>query len=436
NVSSVMLTAAAESPVATIEVDGQPLGRTGRVIALEPGAAKTVIIDVTAESGNLARTVVRLSRERVGSGRDTNARLARLQLAGAQLNPSFDPRVLEYEAKLAQNVSSVMLTAAAESPVATIEVDGQPLGRTGRVITLEPGAAKTVIVDVTAESGNLARTVVRLSRDAGDDTGGPVVKPSGYGISVTLDEVKIASRELTSISGSRGSIGKEARITVRYYRTNTVIAQGTANVATKMQGATPALSASWESPNVKLDQGKLVEIEVAIPAGGSNWLHYTEAQWSAPAVAVNVPFLWFSNNPRVVWPAVGKAVNVTGFISLPPGGPRKAERQVDSESLELNAKGDYGVEVTITDPASGKILGRDTVWAKPGLPRGQALTFTKPMSLPEGATVKYTLAAKAKNGQGWAASGTTQIWTTNLAYEGGFEPVILQFAEELVPPPR
>jgi hypothetical protein len=248
------------------------------------------------------------------------------------------------------------------------------------VITLEPGAAKTVIIDVTAESGNLARTVVRLSRDAGDDNGGHVVKPGGYGISVTLNEVKIARREIASISGSRDSIGKEARITVRYYLTNTVIAQGFARVATKTQGVTPVLYASW----------------------------------AASAVAVDVPFLWFSNNPRVVWPAVGKAVNVTGFISLPPGGPQKAERQVNSESLELNVKGDYGVEVTITDPASGKILGRDTVWAKPGLPR----------------------AAKAKNGQSWAASGTTQIWTTNLAYEGGFEPVILQFAEELAPPPR
>ncbi len=45
----------------------------------------------------------------------------------------------EYEAKLAANVSSVTLTAAAESPAASIAVDGQPLARSGRLIVLEPG---------------------------------------------------------------------------------------------------------------------------------------------------------------------------------------------------------------------------------------------------------------------------------------------------------
>ncbi len=86
-----------------------------------------------------------------------------MQLAGAQLNPNFDPRVLEYQARLESNVASVVLSATAESPAATITVDGQPLSRTGRVIALEPGTSKTVLVDVTAEAGNVARTIVRLT---------------------------------------------------------------------------------------------------------------------------------------------------------------------------------------------------------------------------------------------------------------------------------
>ena len=170
NIPSVTLTATAESPVAAVEVDGQPLARTGRVIALDPGTSKTVVIDVTAQSGDVARTILWLSRERSGQGRDTNTRLARLQLAGAQLNPGFDPRVLDYQAQLASNVTSVTLTATAESTVATVEVDGQPLGRIGRVITVEPRGTKTVVIDVTAESGAVARTVLRLSREAARDT--------------------------------------------------------------------------------------------------------------------------------------------------------------------------------------------------------------------------------------------------------------------------
>ena len=146
------------------------------MIEVEPGSSRTVLIDVTAEAGNVTRTIVRLSRE---AARDTNARLSRLQLAGAALRPNFDPRVLEYQAQLASNVASVVLTATAESPAATIEIDGQPMGRTGRVLEVEPGSSRTVLIDVTAEAGNVARTIVRLSREAGGPRGPPGTAVTG-----------------------------------------------------------------------------------------------------------------------------------------------------------------------------------------------------------------------------------------------------------------
>jgi hypothetical protein len=108
------------------------------------------------------------------------------------------------------------------------------------------------------------------------------------------------------------------------------------------------------------------------------------------------------------------------------------QRQADSETFVLNQNSEYGVEVVLTTSA-GQVLAQDTVWTKPGLPRSHVFPFTKVLSLPEGATVNYTLTAKAKSGKGWSVSGTTQIWTTNLAYETGFEPVILRIADELVP---
>jgi hypothetical protein len=89
------------------------------------------------------------------------------------------------------------------------------------------------------------------------------------------------------------------------------------------------------------------------------------------------------------------------------------------------------VEVIITDAATGRVLLQETVWSKPGLPRSHVFTFSKPVTLPEGATVKYTLTAKGKNGKGWTASGTAEVWTTNLDAGGGFEPVVLQFGEDL-----
>ena len=126
-------------------------------------------------------------------------------------------------------------------------------------------------------------------------------------------------------------------------------------------------------------------------------------------------------------------MRVIGWVVLTPGGSQKSAIQSDAEDFELNTKGEYGVEVIITDAATGRILAQETVWDKPGLPRGHVFTFSRPISLPEGATVKYTLTAKAKNGKGWIASGTAEIWTTRLDDGGGFEPVVLQFGEDLRP---
>ncbi len=213
-----------------------------------------------------------------------------------------------------------------------------------------------------------------------------------------------------------------------------MIAQGTAKVDVKAQGAAMVLSASWSSPGVRLDPDKLVEVEVAIQAGGADWLHYTEAQWPSPAVAVDVPFLLSSRDPRVAWPGVGRPVSVAGYIPFSSGGPRQSASTSESDALELNTKGEYGIEVTITDPKSGRTLGKDTVYAKPGNVRNPYFAFSRPMTLPEGATVKYTLTARARNGVNWTASGTTQVWTTNLDSRDGFEPVILRFGEYLAPP--
>ena len=53
-----------------------------------------------------------------------------------------------------------------------------------------------------------------------------------------------------------------------------------------------------------------------------------------------------------------------------------------------------GVQVVFAS-STGAVLGSDTVWTKPGLPRSHVFPFTKAFSLPEGSTVKYTLTAKA-----------------------------------------
>jgi hypothetical protein len=62
-VPSVLLMASAQSPKAAITVDGSPLEKTGRTVAVDPGATRVVAIDVTAENGSTARYTLRVSRE-------------------------------------------------------------------------------------------------------------------------------------------------------------------------------------------------------------------------------------------------------------------------------------------------------------------------------------------------------------------------------------
>jgi len=235
-IESVKLTATAASAVAVVAVEGstaRPAVTQVFTVTVAGGATETVNLIVSAEDGTQKLYRVRVSREAGGStgGQDANARLARLQLAGAELAPAFRPDVLDYEAKLAANVPSVTLTATAESPAATITVDGQPLARTGRVFALEPGTARTVLVDVTAGNGTVARTILWLSRERavpGRDTNtrlarlqlagaglAPAFRPEVLDYEATLAARMTARLEARAAAKTAGRSGSSRRRTRR-----------------------------------------------------------------------------------------------------------------------------------------------------------------------------------------------------------------------------
>ena len=85
----------------------------------------------------------------------------------------------------------------------------------------------------------------------------------------------------------------------------------------------------------------------------------------------------------------------------------------------------------ITDPKTGKVLGKDVTGQKPGAPRGRTYLFSAPMSLPEGATVGFTLTAQAKSGKAWQVAGTTVVRTVSLDYAAGYSPALLFIADDL-----
>ena len=93
---------------------------------------------VSAEDGTQKMYRVRVSREAAAPGTEARreTRLATPAARRGAGEPDLRSRRLEYEAKLPSNVTSVTLTALAESPRPRSRSTGSRWRRTGRVITL------------------------------------------------------------------------------------------------------------------------------------------------------------------------------------------------------------------------------------------------------------------------------------------------------------
>jgi len=451
---AVRLTASPSSPRASVAIDAQLPGKPGAAqaatVAVPPGGAVSVGIAVTAEDGSRNLYRVQVMREAPPApAADSNSRLAFLQAAGAALQPAFSPTVTSYDARIGAAVDSVVVAAGAESPAANVSMDGQPLGRSGRAVPVAEGTTRVVQIVVTAESGAASRYALRITREAAGakppeakptETKPPETRPietkppaktGSDVVLVSAKNLRIEKREAAALSQAGESIGTQARITTRYYRSSEIIVQEAARVEVRQQGANTSVSFEYRSAGVALDRARMVEIEVAIPTSAGHFLFYTEADPAGAVVNVEVPFLLYGSDPQVAWPALGSSVKVAGYLSASAAGKEKGERESDKEDFARNDKGEYGIAVELFDAKTGRSLGKDTVWTKPGLARGRTFTFGKAILVPEGGTVRYALTAEAKNGRSWQASGTAQAWTTRLEYSGGFAAVVLSIADEL-----
>jgi hypothetical protein len=427
SVENVKITAAAASSVADVVMEGQNLPKgssQSATVSVPAGRLVTVNVFVTAEDGTQKLYRIQLSREAVPAPRESNARLGTLQVAGAVLTPAFDPAILDYDARIAADAAHPLVVAQPESSGASVSLDGQPLPRTGAVVLVNPGAPRSALIEVTAENGTRAQTMLRITRDSLVET------PPQTGtdrVSVSMRNLKLGSREAAGLSSRKEKVSPQARITVRAYRTRGTIAQETVPVTVKQTGSNYTFDLQWRSPGVSLDRNGMVEVEVAVRTD-KGWLCYTEALDPADSLNLSVPFLLYAANPQVVWPAVGKSVKVAGYVSLIQPGKLRA---LDKETLEKNSRGEYGVSVEFRDAANGKLLAKSSVKIRNGLPREYVYAFVDPVSLPEGSTVSYVLSAKNKAGVVWEASGTSEVWTVKQEYAGGFEPVVLRLLDEL-----
>jgi hypothetical protein len=421
-VETAVFNLATAGKAATVRVEA-PAVLSGTTLSMPaaPGQTLELNILVVAEDGTQRLYRVGITREAQTGGQTPpaqpgNTRLALLQLAGAQpgaaavpLTPVFNPAVSAYEAKIPAAAATLLLTARAESPTAVVTLDGQPLPAAGRQIAVGAGAGFNLALEVKAENGAAARYTVRLTREA-------AAAPTSE-LLVTAKNLRLGRRELAALAGGNETVAPQGLLTVRVYRGNQILAQLPVPVSAKKEG--PNLAITLESRVDKLGAaaGRMVEVETSIPTSGGRQLCYTAALFLEEGARLEIPFLLLADNPRLSWPALGSPVAVSGYRSqLPPG-------------KTLGVEGGTPLSLEVSDARTGALLGQATAQVKPG--PGRVFSFDHPLELPEGAQVTYRLAAKARDGKAWQVSGTSQVWTTAPAYNGGFEPVVLPMLDEL-----
>jgi hypothetical protein len=432
-------------------VTGDPGSTNGAEIDFGAARQRLLLgVAVTAQDGGAQRYVVDVRRGEP----DRNADLASILVSAGALRPAFSSRIVSYGVMLPAAVEAVKVSAAAASPVASVAVVEQPGVKPAQnqsiTLPVAPGDQAAITFVVSAEDGSQRLYRVQVGREAAPAVPeGKTVEKPGTGqqggtasqptqpvdtgkdhVFVTARNLKLRPAEAKALVQKGDMVGTQARIIVRYYRSNEIVAQYSAPVDIRQQGNEISLTLSYRSNGVALNRDRLVEAETVIPTKAGHFLYYTEARASEENVRVDIPFLLYGDSTRTVWPAIGNPVPVAGYLSRLPAGK---ERAVDKEEFEKNSKGEYGVTFELVDARTGVSYGKDIIWSRSGQGRDQALSLTKPIRVPEGAAVKYFLTAVASNGKVWRASGSTQVWTTLVNYPSGFQPVIPLLSDDLSP---
>ena len=467
--ASVQINASSASRLATISVGAGDAGQSGKpaadqtiVVPVPAGQTVTTTLLVTAQNGSQRAYRISVTRAPQAVQKDDNSRLSNLVVGGATLTPAFSPGRLAYDATLPIRNNSISLYAIAESQAARIFMDGEAVGSSAREFSVKPGQTRIIVIEVVADSGSTTRYTVAANREvpAAQEAPGeqqqPVPQPDSHTqpphdsdikdpeqsqtetrppadiamrLHVKADSLRLERREASAITDSDTRIDTTGTVTVRAYRSDRVLASGSVRVDARQRGkSAPEISLAWESPAVRTTENAMVEVEVAIPTSSGQYLHYTQAVPAEQEINMAIPFFLLSSNPRVQWPAIGSTVSVSGYVSILPPGLQEKQRAIEGD-FQRNNRGEYAVELTVTQPDGGKTLFHGSVSGH-GVGRGQKSGFDRELRLAEGQTVSYRLSVAGKNGQRWESTGTTTVWTTHLAYNGGFEPALLFVADQ------
>ena len=411
-----------------ISYSGDPAGPAGATIDFTGIDHATLSIGVAAQDGSVRLYTIAVNRQPP----DGNSSLGALNLEGGSLFPSFSPSVRSYTVLLAANQPRLTLRPVAERDTSTVSLDGRPV--TGpQAYEVAPGSTRIVVIDVTAQNGRSTRYAVQVSRQnppAQQVQPQQPVQPQQISMRIHLraDTVRLSRAAYNSIQKAGDEATRNAVITVRTYRSNDVLAQGSAAVDIRQNGKSPTIfSLAWDSNGVQVPADRLIEIEVAIPTVKGSYLHWTGVVPVQNEVSVDVPFLLYDATARVNWPQVGTAVNVDGVASVLNGGffdahgGHEGERpQSNGGSLRLTAKDRNG--------ATGNF---DLKWSGTGDFREAHLQGNRTLTMTEGESVTYSLDVQGKSGRNLRTTTSGQVWTTRLNEDGSFSPALIYIFGQL-----
>ncbi len=165
--ASIQVTPAGEHSKATIKVNGTAVESGTASPAIETPEGETLItVNVTAEDGTTEKVyVIKVTNTKTPAPvKSSNANLSGLTLSAGTLDPAFDAAAIQYGVSL-QDSTGVKVTATAADNKATIKVDGTvvPSGTASGTISLTPGAATDVKVEVIAEDGTVKTYTIKVT---------------------------------------------------------------------------------------------------------------------------------------------------------------------------------------------------------------------------------------------------------------------------------
>ena len=160
--STVTLTPTAESATATIKVNGTIVasGGTSGAISLNVGSNNTITVAVTTPSGVSQNYTIAVTR---ADSSYLNTLTIKSGMSGFTLVPTFDPKVLNYSSS-AGTKPSATVTPTAQSPAATITVNGTPITTAAPSVVVPMNSASNLVEIKATNAGVTCTYQITISK--------------------------------------------------------------------------------------------------------------------------------------------------------------------------------------------------------------------------------------------------------------------------------